>query len=111
MYWPQTWSFNMTDVTDLVDFQSDWYATASEEERKAFRDWLLGVLKMHNVEVTFTKTDGTLREMKCTLKEGVCPTVENPKTSDVLCTVWATDVNAWRSFKFENIKKINFTLE
>ncbi len=102
----------MTDVKDLVDFQSDWYATANEEERKTFREWLLGVLNMHeNVEVTFKKTDGTIREMKCTLKEGIRPTVDNPKTSDTLCTVWATDVNAWRSFKFENIQKINFTLE
>lgn len=102
----------MTNVTDLVDFQSDWYATATDDERKMFREWLLGVLRMHeNVEVTFTKTDGTQREMKCTLKEGICPAVTNPKTSDILCTVWATDVNDWRSFKFENIKRINFTLE
>ncbi len=102
----------MTEIKDLAEFQSDWYATASEEERVTFREWLLGVLKMHNsVEVTFKKTDGTIREMKCTLKEGIIPVVENPKTSDTLCTVWDTEVNAWRSFKFENITQINFALE
>ena len=101
----------MTQVKDLVDFQSDWYASATEEERKTFRDWLLGVLRMHeNVEVTFKKTDGTIREMKCTLKEGICPVVENPKTSDTLCTVWDTVMGNWRSFKFENIQTINFML-
>jgi hypothetical protein len=98
-------------VKDLVDFDPTWYSTADEKDRKLFRDWLMGILKMYeNVEITFTKTDGTVREMKCTLKEGICPTVENPKTSDTLCTVWDTVVGNWRSFKFENIKQINFTL-
>jgi hypothetical protein len=48
--------------------------------------------------------------MKCTLKEGIAPTVENPKESDTLCVVWDQVMNNWRSFKFENIKKINFAL-
>jgi predicted DNA-binding transcriptional regulator YafY len=101
----------MTQVNDLVEFDETWYAGATEEERATFRNWLLGVLKItESVEVTFKKADGELREMKCTLKEGICPTIENPKLSDTLCTVWALDVNAWRSFKFENIKKINFML-
>jgi hypothetical protein len=101
----------MTQVNDLVDFDPQWYASADEAERKTFREWLLGVLKMHDkVEVTFKKADGEIRTMQCTLKDGICPLVENPKLSDTLCTVWALDVNAWRSFKFENIKQINFTL-
>jgi hypothetical protein len=101
----------MTNVTDIVDFDPAWYAGATDEERVTFRKWLLEVLKKNEtVDITFVKADGDLREMKCTLKEGICPHVENPKSSDVLCTVWALDVNAWRSFKFENIRKINFTL-
>jgi hypothetical protein len=101
----------MTQITDLVEFNETWYASANEEERKNFREWLLGVLRMHdNVEVTFTKKDGTLREMKCTLKEGIVPIVENAKTSDSLCTVWDTALSQWRSFHFENIKQINFSL-
>lgn len=101
----------MTQITDLAEFQSDWYAGANEEERKQFREWLLGVLdNTDKVTVTFKKTDGTIREMNCTTKEGIRPVVENKKTSDTLCTVWDTDLNAWRSFKFENIQKINFEL-
>lgn len=101
----------MTQVTDLADFNETWYSTAVEEERKQFREWLLGVLDMHEkVSVTFKKADGTLREMNCTTKEGIRPVVENKKISDTLCTVWDTDLSAWRSFKFENITKINFTL-
>ena len=101
----------MEQVKDLVDFNDAWYKNANAEEQKQFREWLLGVLRMHEkVEITFTKVDGTLREMKCTLKEGIAPTVENPKESDSLCVVWDTVMNNWRSFKFENIKQINFTL-
>lgn len=101
----------MTQVNDLVDFDPTWYSKANEEERKNFREWFLGVLRMHeNVEITFTKKDGTLREMKCTLKEGIIPKVENPKESDTLCTVWDTVLNQWRSFHFENVKQINFVL-
>lgn len=102
----------MTDqVTDLVEFREGWYKTADEAGRKQFREWLLGVLRMHeNVEITFVKVDGTVREMKCTLKEGIVPVVENPKDSDTLCVVWDQVMNNWRSFKFENVNHINFVL-
>jgi predicted DNA-binding transcriptional regulator YafY len=101
----------MTQITELADFKAEWYSNATEEERKTFREWLLGVLDQHEkVTVTFKKADGTLREMNCTTKEGIRPVVENKKTSDTLCTVWDTDLNAWRSFKFENITQINFSL-
>lgn len=101
----------MTNVTELVDFKADWYSSANEEERRSFREWLLGVLKMHEtVVITFTKKDGTSREMHCTLKEGVIPKIENPKTSDTLCTVWDTALGQWRSFHFEKITKIDFTI-
>lgn len=101
----------MTQVKDVVDFNETWYSTATAEEQKMFREWLLGVLRMHEkVEIVFVKKDGTEREMKCTLKEGVVPLVENSKESDTLCTVWDRDLNQWRSFHFDKIKKINFEL-
>jgi len=101
----------MTQVIDMVEFNDTWYSTATGEEQKQFREWLLGVLNMHEqVTVTFKKTDGTVRTMNCTTKEGIRPVVENMKTSDTLCTVWDTDLTAWRSFKFENITAINFKL-
>ena len=98
-------------IKDLVDFDETWYKSADDTERATFREWLLGVLRMHSpVTVTFIKSDGTIREMNCTLKEDIIPKIENPKTSDVLCTVWDTDISQWRSFKFENIKQINFAI-
>ena len=98
-------------VTDIVDFDSTWYSTSTKEEQKMFREWLLGVLDMHEkVTVTFAKADGSIREMNCTTKEDIRPAVEQKKQNDTLCTVWDVDLGAWRSFKFENIKKIDFTL-
>jgi hypothetical protein len=101
----------MSEVKDVLDFDESWYASASGDEQKMFREWLLGVLKMHDpVEISFYKKDGTVREMKCTLKEGTAPSVENPKTSDTLCTVWDSVLGEWRSFHFDKIKTINFVL-
>jgi hypothetical protein len=101
----------MTQVTDLAEFKEDWYSTASDADKFLFREWLLGVLDMHSpVTVTFKKADGTLRTMNCTTKEGVRPVVESKKVSETLCTVWDTDLEQWRSFKFENITSINFSL-
>lgn len=101
----------MTQITDLAELDPTWYASADESERKTFREWLLGVLNMHEkVTVTFKKSDGTMRTMNCTTKEGIRPVVENYKTSDTTCTVWDIDLGAWRSFKFENLTAINFKL-
>lgn len=101
----------MMETKDVVDFDHQWYKTATEDERKMFRDWLLGVLRMHeSVDVTFIKKDGSERVMRCTLKESIVPKVENPKESNTVCTVWDCVLNQWRSFYFENIKNINFTL-
>lgn len=101
----------MTQVIDVVGFDETWYSTANEAERKTFREWLVGILEMHKqVTITFKKKDGTMRTMNCTCKEGIRPVVEEKKVSDTLCTVWDIDINAWRSFKFENITAINFEL-
>ena len=101
----------MTEVKDIVEFQPEWYSNASPDEQQMFRAWLINTLETNPVvNITFKKKDGTLRTMNCTSMEGICPVVENKKTSDTLCTVWDTDLNAWRSFKFENITEINFKL-
>lgn len=67
----------------------------------------------HNIcEVTFTKVDGTLRTMPCTLKPELLPEValtEHHRTKvinyDVL-SVWCTDRQAWRSFRIDNVKSL-----
>lgn len=101
----------MTTLTELATFKQGWYLTASADEQEQFRTWLLGILRTtDSVTVTFTKKDGTLRTMTCTLKDGIAPVVESPSTSSTLCTVWDTVMVGWRSFKFENIQSIDFSL-
>jgi hypothetical protein len=69
-----------------------------------------GLLQEHVCEVTFTKVDGSIRIMPCTLKPGSFPVVESagtnrPKKDDNL-SVWCTDQEAWRSFKLMNVTQI-----
>jgi hypothetical protein len=80
-----------------------------------FKEWLLGVLRMHNVNVTFTKRDGTERVMLCTLQEeSVVPyekttdRVKQPMPDNI--SVWDLEKNAWRSFKIDTIKQVTFEI-
>jgi hypothetical protein len=53
------------------------------------------------LDIQFVKKDGSLREMRCTLKEEYLPTAKKESTKkdnpDVL-TVWDIDNDGWRSF-------------
>ena len=78
------------------------------------KDGLKAVLKTGIFEVTFTKVDGSVRVMPCTLKEELLPQAaprsdENTKVRKVNETnlsVWCTDKAEWRSFKVANVTDI-----
>jgi hypothetical protein len=63
--------------------------------------------------LVFEKTDGTLRQMNCTLKDGAYPALKQrdlmeqiqPRNPNVLC-VYDLDKNAWRSFRLNSIKSV-----
>jgi hypothetical protein len=65
-------------------------------------------------KITFYKTDGTLREMLCTLMEEYLPTPkpldDTPKLprkeNDNVLAVWDIDSSGWRSFRVDSITKI-----
>lgn len=107
----QTWN-------KLTDADGNWYAQVDdEEERELFRSWLKDFLKTSTLTVTFTKADGEERVMNCTLSEdlGAKYTVNENKESTKkpnphVCVVWDCDQSAWRSFRYDRIKKIGFTL-
>lgn len=61
------------------------------------------------VTVTFTKKDGSKREMLCTTIADYLPGgggESTSKPSDSIVTVWDLDQQAWRSFKFDSILSI-----
>lgn len=73
---------------------------------------LIQLLQQHVLEITFTKINGEQRVMPCTLISHKLPA--RPLTEDLpqrdrsqspgTISVFCTDQNQWRSFRFENLK-------
>lgn len=64
------------------------------------------------VNVTFTKKDGTLRTMPCTLNRDLIPAEHAPKgdaqerkNSEVVQPVFVTDAGGWRSFRWDSVQE------
>lgn len=73
---------------------------------------LVNTLKNDILNVVFTKSDGTERTMKCTLKEDFLPAIQSASVKskvrnnpDVLA-VWDIDNNGWRSFRMDSILEV-----
>ena len=100
----------------ISDQPSTYYVNASEEEREVMRDWVRDLLLEREVTVDFEKATGELRSMKCTLRadHGAKYTVtksKNPRKSNPdVCVVWDTSQQAWRSFRWDRIRRIQFDL-
>ena len=82
---------------------------------KKEKDWLLGLLRSEIVELTFTKKDGTERIMTCTLAEQKIPAENAPKgveraKSDEAVAVFDLENNGWRSFRWDSLTNISFTI-
>jgi hypothetical protein len=70
------------------------------------------LLHKHVCEVTFTKLDGSVRTMPCTLMESAMPARDankfhqtrpyKPETLSVFCT----DKSEWRSFRVANVTEV-----
>ena len=80
------------------------------------REWLRGLLREREVTVDFEKANGEFRSMKCTLCEdlGAKYTVNANKVSKKpnsdVCVVWDTGQQAWRSFRWDRMRRIQFDL-
>jgi hypothetical protein len=100
----------------ISDQPAAYYVTASESEREIMREWVRGILREREVTVDFEKATGEFRSMKCTLNEdlGAKYSVtenKNPrKPNPDVCVVWDTTQQAWRSFRWDRIKRIQFDL-
>ena len=88
----------------------------NEKELNLFKQWLKGCLAFGPVTVTFTKKDGTERQMHCTLSESRIPTDKQPKTqqsasdSGSALRVFDTDKGEWRSFRWDSITNVTFSI-
>lgn len=92
----------------------------NDKEFEEFKTWTLGVLHDEHIKdlcVTFTKADGNERAMQCTLVESRIPADKIPKTAGSPTTsngstvrVFDTEKSEWRSFRWESVTKLEFTL-
>ena len=89
----------------------------TDKDWDKFTEWLKGMLAVSEGVVTFTKSDGTERVMKCTLVPDQLPKVEikeDAKPRKELTTsmrVFDLEKNEWRSFTIKKVKQVNFTIE
>jgi hypothetical protein len=75
------------------------------------KDEVLDLLRKTVVTVNFMKSDGTLRDMICTLLPEHIPADQKPKDSGY---VWPEDVirvfdiekGAWRSFRLDSVNSV-----
>ncbi len=88
---------------------------ASEIDTPEGREWLRGLLRSEKVTVLFTKKDGTERKLICTLKEDKIPSEKVPKNtgkakSEDSIAVFDLEKSDWRSFRFDSVKKVEFSI-
>ena len=84
---------------------------------KLTKEQIVEALKANVCAVTFTKVNGEVRTMPCTLKEDIVPTYERrtpvkeatTKESATL-SVWCTDKSAWRSFRVDSVTKLEINV-
>lgn len=68
------------------------------------------LLEQNVLNVTFTKVDGTERFMKCTRDPNYLPAFTPSETgtkpNPEVVKVFDLEADAWRSFRFDSIKKV-----
>lgn len=102
------------------------YQQADDTNKAIIRDWIRSLLQKSAITVTFTKADGTDREMLCTLDHAQIPeTPAKPLPIDGIVKeskqrkqpdehslrVFDLDKKEWRSFRFDRLKKVSATLD
>jgi len=108
------------------------YQEADKTGRHIFRDWVRSLLEVAEITVTFVKADGSLRDMRCTLDRDRIPpqpprelnkappagTVREDREIAALIKpeeshtqkVFDLDAGAWRSFRYDRLKKVSATM-
>ena len=101
------------------------YQQADDVNKAIMRDWVKSLLQKSTITVTFTKADGTDREMLCTLDpehlppaptgpvDGIIKESKKPRKEPDPHSLRVFDVEKqeWRSFRFDRLKKITAELK
>ena len=79
------------------------------------REWLVGLLSQQPITIRFTKKDGSERAMLCTLSESEIPKDKLPKgveraKSEEALPVFDVEKQEWRSFRWDSVTRIEFSL-
>lgn len=103
------------------------YQEATDTERKIIRDWIRLLLQKTAARIDFVKSDGTVRQMHCTLDHDQIPQstakpIKSPASttvaesielvkprkppSDETLRVYDLDKQEWRSFRFDRLQNI-----
>jgi len=98
------------------------YQEADDSHKAVIREWVKSLLQKGDVTVTFTKADGTDREMRCTLNPEQMPAVpvstgpvdgivkeakERKKPDEHSLRVFDLEKKEWRSFRFDRLRKVS----
>lgn len=106
------------------------YQEADDQVKEQIRIWVKQLLTNSEVTVTFTKADGTDRDMLCTLDHSRIPvSIAKPVSTTApvdgivresrkprkepdphSIRVYDLEKQEWRSFRFERLKKVTATL-
>lgn len=101
------------------------YQEADDVNKVIIRDWVKSLLQVTEVSVEFTKADGTVREMRCTLNpdklpptpvqtgpvDGIVKESKQRKAPDPeSIRVFDLDKNEWRSFRFDRLQKVGASI-
>jgi hypothetical protein len=106
------------------------YQEGDDQIKEQIRSWVRGLLQNSEVTVTFTKADGTERDMLCTLDhsripvsvakpvsttapvDGIVRESRKPKKEPDPHSIRVFDLEKqeWRSFRFERLRKVTATL-
>ena len=106
------------------------YQEADDQIKEQIREWVRGLLTNSEVTVTFTKADGTDRDMLCTLDHSRIPvSVAKPVSTTApvdgivreskkprkepdphSIRVFDLEKQEWRSFRFDRLRKVTATL-
>jgi hypothetical protein len=107
------------------------YQEGDDQIKEQIREWVRGLLQNSAINITFTKADGTDRDMLCTLDhsripvsvakpvsttapvDGIVRESRKPRKEPDPHSIRVFDVEKqeWRSFRFDRLKKVTATLD